>query len=85
MSEGLDPEFFGNTWKPKAPILIEGYSTNFYDNAEFNKYADEWAKNFVYRIGMTDSSTGSDFTRYLAMIKAGTSTFSITMKQLLGL
>ncbi len=80
-----DPEFFGNTWKPKAPILIEGYSTNFYDNAEFNKYADEWEKSFVYRIGMTDGSTGSDFTRYLAMIETGTSTFSITMKQLLGL
>ena len=80
-----DPASFGTPWRARAPIEIDNYSTNFYENTEFNNYVDEWGTTFAYRIGMTDGSKNSDFTRYLAMIKTGTSTFSVYIKQLLGL
>ncbi len=80
-----DPASFGTPWRARAPIEIDDYSTNFYENTEFNNYANEWVSTFIYRIGMTDASKNSDFTRYLASIITGTSGFSIIMREILGL
>lgn len=79
-----DPTFFGDpTQRPRAPIIIEDYSTNFYDDQiMFGSYVNRWKNSFVNHVGMTVGGR-SDFNKYINKIKTGTSEFALIMYQIL--
>ena len=79
-----DPTFFGTTVKPRAPILIEDYSTDFYDNRIiFDSYVNRWDNSFVTHAGMTVGGSDSDFVGYMHRIMTGTSDFALIMYNIL--
>lgn len=80
-----DPTFFGHpTVKPRAPILIEDYSTDFYDNRIiFDSYVNRWDNTFFTHAGMTVSGNDSDFIEYMNKIRTGTSEFEKIMYDIL--
>ncbi|KKN17113.1 hypothetical protein LCGC14_0969140 [marine sediment metagenome] len=77
-----DPTYDASqTW---APVIIEGYSTDFYDNRiEFNSYVNQWDSSFINNVGMTTGGRNSDFVRYMNKIRTGTSKFAMVMKEIL--
>ncbi|KKN29522.1 hypothetical protein LCGC14_0843170, partial [marine sediment metagenome] len=79
-----DPTFFGDPILPRAPIIIEDYSTAFYDDQTmFTSYLNQWKNSFINNAGMTVVGPQSDFVRYINKIMTGTSEFAMIMYDIL--
>ncbi|KKM99889.1 hypothetical protein LCGC14_1143320 [marine sediment metagenome] len=49
----------------------------------FGSYKDRFDNSFIAYAGMTTGSEGSDFVKYLAKIRTGTSEFALIMQEIL--
>ncbi|KKM96976.1 hypothetical protein LCGC14_1172730, partial [marine sediment metagenome] len=86
-----DSSYFGS--KPsRAPIEIEDYSTNFYDDQTiipgtgqtmFGSYKDRFEDSFITYAGMSAGGSKSDFINYMDKIRTGTSDFALIMYEIL--
>ncbi len=62
-------------------MIINGYSTNFYD--KYDRWKTEWDSSFIYLVGLTSGVGGSDFSNYLKEIFGETSNFALYLQKLL--
>ncbi|KKK48778.1 hypothetical protein LCGC14_3141700 [marine sediment metagenome] len=72
-------EFFSGS-SPSQQMIIDDYSTNFYDN--YDKWNTKWDDSFLYKIGFTSGSI-SEFTNYVNEIFEGTSNYATYLKEIL--
>ena len=78
-----DPEYVGSI-STNTPIIIEDYTTNFYDDQiMFGSYVNQWDNSFITHAGMSITTSHSDFVKYMDKIRTGTSEFALIMYEIL--
>jgi len=78
-----DPAYVGHP-TTRTPIIIEDYSTNFYDDQTvFESYVNRWDHSFITYAGMSVKTKYSDFVTYLDKIRTGTTEFTLIIYEIL--